>query len=54
MSARRKTGERPRVKQPLQIDRLPQPLRDRILAERNRLGHTWEEIELDSPNWEEW
>lgn len=54
MKARRKTGERPRVNQPLKIDRLPQKLRDRIVFEHNTLGRPWEDIEQDSPSWKEW
>jgi autonomous glycyl radical cofactor GrcA len=51
---RRKTGEKPAKNIPLKIDRLPQAMRDRILAERNMLGRSWEEIEQDSPSWDEW
>lgn len=49
----RKTGERPQVRQPLKIDKLPVELRDRIQAER-AAGGTWEEIEELSPKWKEW
>jgi Protein of unknown function (DUF3486) len=52
--ARRKTGERPQVRQPLKIDQLPQAIRDRILEELNKNGRTYAEIEFDSPNWEQW
>jgi hypothetical protein len=54
MSARRKTGQPPQVRQPLKIDRLSKSMRDRILRERNSECRTWEEIELDSPGWDEW
>jgi len=48
-----KTGEPRRVRQPLRRDRLPLALLDRIRAERAK-GHSWAEIERDSPNWQEW
>ena len=54
MPLRRRTGEKPKVAQPLKIDRLPQEMRDRILVERSRHGRSWEEIEAASPKWPEW
>jgi hypothetical protein len=53
MKSRRKTGEKPRVRKPLKIDRLPVEMRDRIQAERGA-GRTWPEIEEMSPTFEEW
>jgi hypothetical protein len=53
MTLRRKTGERQRVRQPLKIDRLPMEIHDRILKTRAK-AMTWEEIERDSPSWNEW
>lgn len=54
MSTRRRTGQSPQVRLPLKIDRLPKSMRDRILRERNAECRTWEEIEQDSPGWQEW
>jgi autonomous glycyl radical cofactor GrcA len=54
VSARRKTGERPKVDRQLKIDRLPLKFRDRIQVERNTLVRTWKEIQDDSPSWKEW
>lgn len=51
---RPRTGDKRRTKQPLKIDRLPQSMRDRILFERNTCGRSWDEIELDSPKFDEW
>lgn len=48
-----KTGERRRVRRSLRLDHLPLALLDRVRAERAN-GHTWSEIENDSPNWTEW
>ena len=48
-----KTGERRRARRPLRLDRLPLALLDRIRAERAQ-QRTWDEIECDSPHWEEW
>jgi uncharacterized protein involved in exopolysaccharide biosynthesis len=42
---RPRTGERRQINQPLKIDKLPPDVHERILALRNRLGKTWEEIE---------
>jgi hypothetical protein len=50
---RPKTGEARKVRQPLGIDRLPLAIQDRIRAARIS-GHTWMEIERQSPKWEEW
>ena len=50
----RRTGEKPRVNQPLNIDRLPQSMRDRIVSEHDKRGRPWLEIEAESPRWEEW
>lgn len=49
----RRTGEKPQVRQPLKIDKLPVELRDRIQEERAK-GGTWEEIEEMSPKFPEW
>jgi hypothetical protein len=53
MPGRRKTGERPRVRQPLKMDKLPQELLDRVMQER-AAGRTWMEIEEMSPRFDEW
>ena len=45
---RPRTGETRRTHQPLKIDQLPPVVHERILALRNRLGKTWEEIEAIS------
>jgi hypothetical protein len=50
---RAKTGEKRKVRQPMNIDKLPQESRDRILELKN-LGHTWMEIEEMSPAFVEW
>jgi hypothetical protein len=48
-----KTGQTRKVRQPLNIDRLPLLLQDRIRAERVD-GRRWLDIEADSPSWKEW
>jgi hypothetical protein len=53
MAKMRKTGVKPRVRQPLKIDKLPVAMRDRIQQERNA-GRTWIEIEELSPSFPEW
>ncbi|MBZ5533086.1 MAG: hypothetical protein LAO20_16775 [Acidobacteriia bacterium] len=50
---RRKVGERPQVRQPLKMDRLPQELLDRVMKER-AAGRTWSEIQDMSPSFKEW
>lgn len=50
---RRKTGEKPLVRLPLKIDKLPVKIRDRIQALRAE-GRTWPEIEEMSPDFPEW
>jgi hypothetical protein len=47
-SKRPRTGERRRINQPLKIDKLPPEVHERILALRNRLNKTWEDIEAIS------
>jgi hypothetical protein len=53
MASRRKTGQKPRVRQPLKMDKLPTELLDRVMNER-AAGRTWSEIEELSPRFEEW
>jgi hypothetical protein len=53
MASRRKTGQKPRVRQPLKMDKLPMELLDRVMKER-AAGRTWSEIEELSPRFEEW
>ncbi|ABF42406.1 hypothetical protein Acid345_3405 [Candidatus Koribacter versatilis Ellin345] len=53
MAARRKTGEKPRVRQPLKIDQLSAEMLKRIQDERANF-RTWKQIEEDSPKWDEW
>jgi hypothetical protein len=48
-----KTGERRSRRQRLLMDSLPLALLDRARAE-HAAGHTWGEIERDSPHWPEW
>jgi hypothetical protein len=53
MASRRKTGQKPLVRQPLKMDKLPTELLDRVMRER-AAGRTWMEIEEMSPRFEEW
>jgi hypothetical protein len=53
MASRRKTGQKPLVRQPLKMDKLPMELLDRVMKER-AAGRTWSEIEELSPRFEEW
>jgi hypothetical protein len=53
MASRRKTGQKPLVRQPLKMDKLPTELLDRVMKER-AAGRTWMEIEEMSPRFEEW
>lgn len=53
MASRRKTGQKPRTRQPLKMDKLPTELLDRVMKER-AAGRTWSEIEEMSPRFEEW
>jgi hypothetical protein len=53
MAGRRKTGQKPQVRQPLKLDKVPQILLDRVMQER-AAGRTWMEIEELSPRFEEW
>jgi hypothetical protein len=53
MASKRKTGEKPLVRQPLKMDKLPTELLDRVMKER-AAGRTWMEIEEMSPRFEEW
>jgi hypothetical protein len=53
MASRRKTGQKPRRRQPLKMDKLPTELLDRVMQER-AAGRTWSEIEELSPRFEEW
>ncbi|HWR37021.1 MAG TPA: phage protein Gp27 family protein [Clostridia bacterium] len=56
MAKRRpKTGDKRLTRQPLNIDRLPTEMHDRILFERTRNGRTWLELEALSPTFtKEW
>ncbi len=53
MTAKPKTGEKRKTRQPLKMDKLPSHILDRVMAERS-VGRTWEEIEDMSPRFEEW
>jgi hypothetical protein len=53
MASRRKTGQKPLVRQPLKMDKLPMELLDRVMKER-AAGRTWSEIEELSSRFEEW
>lgn len=53
MGSKRKTGQKPRTRQPLKMDKLPTELLDRVMKER-AAGRTWSEIEEMSPRFEEW
>jgi hypothetical protein len=53
MASRRKTGQKPRRRQPLKMDKLPMELLDRVMKER-AAGRTWSEIEEISARFEEW
>jgi hypothetical protein len=52
-SAKPKTGEKRRTRQPLKMDKLPAELLDRVMQER-AAGRTWLEIEELSPRFDEW
>jgi hypothetical protein len=53
MATRRKTGERPQVRQPLKIDKLSPEFREHIQSLRAE-NKTWLEIEELSPKFEQW
>ena len=53
MASKRKVGQKPRVRQPLKMDKLPAELAKRVMEER-AAGRTWMEIEDLSPTFEEW
>jgi len=53
MANKRKTGEKPLVRQPLKMDKLPPELLDRVMKER-AAGRTWEHLESLTPRFEEW
>jgi hypothetical protein len=50
MTKRRKIGEKPQVRQPLNIDRLPAEFHQ-LIQEKRAVGWTWAEIESDSQTW---
>lgn len=50
---KRKTGQRPMVRQPLKIDRLPVEMQERIKGLRTA-GRTWAQIEEASMKFPEW
>jgi hypothetical protein len=50
MAKRRKIGEKPQVRQPVKIDKLPTDFHQRI-QEKRSAGWTWAEIESDSQTW---
>jgi ribosomal protein S8 len=52
MAKRRKIGEKPQVRQPLKIDKLPAGFH-REIQEKRASGWTWTEIESDSQTWKE-
>jgi hypothetical protein len=53
MGSRRKTGQKPQVRQPLKIDKLPLEVRDEIQKLR-AAGRTWIEIEELSAKFVKW
>jgi hypothetical protein len=53
MASRRKTGQKPQVRQPLKIDKLPLEVRDEIQKLR-AAGRTWIEIEELSAKFVKW
>jgi hypothetical protein len=53
MGSKRKTGEKPQVRQPLKIDKLPVEVRDEIQQLR-AAGRTWSEIEELSAKFVKW
>src|SRR3954468_10543196 len=52
MAKRRKIGEKPQVRTPVKIGKLPTDFHQRI-QEKRSVGWTWAEIESDSQTWKE-
>jgi hypothetical protein len=51
---RPKTGDKRATRKPLTIDKLPDELKQHIVAAREQEWKSWEAIEADSPAWKEW